>query len=301
MITREIILREQNTEDRINVVILAGVHGNETHAVSAVYRLYRLMLQVTQDNDFRKVINKVNFVFNVNEYGLKHDERGNFFKNSEDTTDCNRIFSTGYLTVDGIKEEVERIVQPKGNKTLILDVHNSIWCTPCVLIDYDKNTDKLLQYLKGTLLDKFVRPCNADTIKKYANSINDNNYAYTVELPGMGIQGDVDTSADLLLQFIVRFATNVHTNNKTDFKFTQDYLPVPIFTKIDNGIVEYKNLKKNKYKKGEPICIVHSLHKNFEDGEIIKAPFKGEIYDVEENLYTYPGKFLFTYGKVLDI
>ena len=116
----------------LNILVMAGVHGNETHAVASVYDLY----QTAGILKFADRINTITYIFNVNEYGLEQDTRDNNYKKLG-TKNCNRLFSTEYKTPDEIKEYIENLPLTYN---LVLDVHNSPKCIPCVLVDYDENT-----------------------------------------------------------------------------------------------------------------------------------------------------------------
>ena len=60
----------------LNILVMAGVHGNETHAVASVYDLY----QTAGILKFADRINTITYIFNVNEYGLEQDTRDNNYK-----------------------------------------------------------------------------------------------------------------------------------------------------------------------------------------------------------------------------
>ena len=143
----------------LNILVMAGVHGNETHAVASVYDLY----QTAGILKFADRINTITYIFNVNEYGLEQDTRDNNYKKAI-TKNCNRLFSTEYKTPDEIKEYIENLPLTYN---LVLAVHNSPKCIPCVLVDYDENTYRLLSNLKGVELIPLVRCTQIGTIKRY--------------------------------------------------------------------------------------------------------------------------------------
>ena len=53
-----------------------------------------------------------------------------------------------------------------------------------------------------------------------------------------------------------------------------------------------------EYKKGDFICDVYDMDKG--TIEIIKAPFDGILYDVDENIYSYSGKPFGIYGRKIE-
>ena len=273
----------------LNILVMAGVHGNETHAVASVYDLY----QTADLLKFADRINTITYIFNINEYGLEQDTRDNNYKKLG-TKNCNRLFSNEYKTPDEIKEYIENLPLTYN---LVLDVHNSPKCIPCVLVDYDENTYRLLSNLKGAELIPLVRCTQIGTVKRYFNRLGWT--AYTVELPDMGVNGDIKESTRLLLQFIETVSDNMFNNKFTNIEVNQDMVTQNLFTKTPNGIIRYtRENVLGEYKKGEFICDVYDMDKG--TIEIIKAPFDGILYDVDENIYSYSGKPFGIYGRKIE-
>lgn len=269
----------------LNVLVISGVHGNETHAVKVVHEFFK-------ETKYLELgfINKITFIFNLNEYGLVSDTRDNNY-NPEISKNCNRLFPTKYETSKEIKEYIENLTT---NFDLVLDVHNSPYCIPCVLIDYDQNTYRLLEVLKGVKLTPLVRATQIGTLKKYFNKFG---RAYTIELPEMGVRGNIEQSKQLIEQFIKVITINIAKNNYCEVPRLQDILSHSLYTHTDHGIISY-NRKENitgKYKKGELICEVHSLESDYV--EEVLAPYNGILYDIDDNVYSYAGKTLAIYGK----
>lgn len=286
-----IVQKTLNGSGEYNILILSGVHGNETHAVAATYQLYEDL-----EKNLSKEFGKVTFVFNVNEYGLISDTRDNLYE-TETSKNCNRLFPNRYKTSEQIKKYIEELNELRPYD-LVLDVHNSSCCISCVLVDYDENTNRLLGLLHDSPLVPLVRNTQIGTIKKFFNEDN-NVYAYTVELGEMGVRGDYIHSAILLKQFIEQIISNFN-NVKIEINLTQDYVVKTLCTRTNNGIIRYE--KENPctyYQKGEPICTV----KNMETSEVeyIEAPFDGILYDIDDNIYSYSGKEFGMFGKKIEV
>ena len=270
----------------LNILVMAGVHGNETHAVASVYDLY----QTAGILKFADRINTITYIFNVNEYGLEQDTRDNNYKKAI-TKNCNRLFSTEYKTPDEIKEYIENLPLTYN---LVLDVHNSPKCIPCVLVDYDENTYRLLSNLKGAELIPLVRCTQIGTIKRYFNRLGWT--AYTVELPNMGVNGDIVESSRLLSQFIETVSDNIFNNKTVNININQDIITQNLYTRTPNGVIRYvRKTILGEYKKDEVICDVYNM--NDTTVETIKAPYDGILYDVDDNIYSYEGKPFGIYGR----
>ena len=279
---------EFGIDNGLDILVISGVHGNETHAVASVYALYQTM-------DLSKIadrVNRITYIFNLNECGLEHDTRDNNYE-KEETKNCNRLFSNEYMTSKEIKEYIENL---PINYDLILDVHNSPSCVPCVLVDYDENTWKLLSNLHGTELIPLVRCTQIGTIKRYFNRLGWT--AYTVELPNMGVNGDIVESSRLLSQFIETVSDNMFNNKTVNININQDIITQNLYTRTSNGVIRY--VRKNilgEYKKDEVICDVYNM--NEDSIETIKAPYDGILYDVDDNIYSYEGKPFGIYGRTI--
>ena len=274
----------------LNILIISGVHGNETHAVATVYDLYKTI-------DLSKIADKVEtitYIFNLNEYGLEQDTRDNNYT-KEETKNCNRLFSNEYATPQEIKEYIEGL---PINYDLVLDVHNSPSCVPCVLVDYDENTWRLLSNLHGAELIPLVRCTQIGTIKRYFNRLGWS--AYTVELPNMGVNGDIKESSRLLSQFIETVSDNMFNNKSVNVEVNQDIIIQNLYTRTSNGVIRYarKNIL-GEYKKDEIICDVYNMNEDFI--ETIKAPYDGILYDVDENIYSFEGKPFGIYGRKIVV
>lgn len=280
-------LHGKNLTGNKKVLVISGVHGNETHAVAATYQLYENMCKFNSSE-----IGKIDFIFNLNEYGLEQDTRDNLYA-KETSTNLNRLFPKEYNTPDEIKDYLKKIVNE--NYDLILDVHNSPCCLDCVLIDYDENTNKLLGVLKDSPLEPMVRPTQIGTIKKLFNKYS---YAYTVELGEMGIRGDYKASAELLRTFIETVIGNM--KDKKTVEVNQDCVVKTLCTKIDNGIIRYERANVvGYYEEGDPICTVKNMHTS--EVEYIEAPFDGILFDVDDNIYSYSGKEFGMFGRKIEI
>lgn len=282
IVTKEIIGSNYNG---LNILIVSGVHGNESHAVKAVYGLYnRINDEILKDVDIIKNnISKIKFIFNLNEYGLCNEERINQYS-KEETKDINRLFPREFNTLDDIKALLH------GEYQIVIDVHNSPSCIPCVLIDYDKYTNKNLTCVEGAELVPLVRHTNIGTIKKHFNG--DITRAFTVELPSMGVAGDFVYSTRLLGDFLCTVISNI---NKPEKQYEVE-LPIDLYTTVEQGIIYYMNTNPLlKYSKGDIIAKVDDI--NTGEREDIIAPFDGILYDINETVYVSNLNSIGMFGK----
>lgn len=262
-----------------NILIISGVHGNETHAVKANWELYQKLSQRSLD-----YIHEIKWVFNLNEYGLVHEIRGNDYK-QEESKDINRMFPKTFMDAAEIRAFVAQ-----QDYDIVIDIHNSPYCIPCILIDHDLNTRKILSSIKGSELIPVIRHTNIGTIKKYFNT---KGYGYTIELPSMGIHGNYTKSVDMLIQFVQTIANNIQNKNEFECKYE---LPIDLYTTIEQGIIEYtREIVTGEYIKDEIIAHVVDLKDGYT--EPIHAPYDGYVFDISDSCYVSNMNAIIMYGK----
>lgn len=271
-------------EDGLKVLIISGVHGNETHSIDVAYELFNRAGELTD-------VRKIDFIFAANKYGLEKNTRENGYKETV-PTDCNRLFPKEYKTPEQLQEYLKGLI---GEHHLVLDIHNSPMCLPCVLIDFDDKADYLLRYCYNTRLLPLVRATQIGTIKKLFNSYYATD-AFTVELPYMGLNNANINGVDYIIDFIEQYQKQCkHAPSKN----ARDYLTQSLYTQTDGGIIKYKReIPIGSYNEGELICKVIKFNSGRE--EFICAPYEGILYDVDDNLYSYSGKAFGIYGKAVQ-
>lgn len=282
----------------LNVLVLSGVHGNETHANAAITKLCN---KVLEEKPYSGLINEIVFITDINTYGLEQDTRDNNYE-EKPVKDCNRLFTKNYKTSEQIKSTIQ--VLSKNCFDLVLDVHNSPMCFPCALIDYDVKAKELMRPLLNTEIRPLLRTTNASTIKRYFNKGNTYTYAYTIELPGMGVIGNINKSVELVDDFIIKVCKYIKAHRKSDvtFDFNLDkYLVEPLCSMVDNGYIVYsKNTYPvGYYHSGDIICNIYK-NSNYPI-QTVTAPYDGILFDVDDNIYSYSGKQFGLYGRDFSI
>lgn len=278
------------------ILVLSGIHGDETQAVKAVLKLAEEISKSV--NSLASALSKVTsytFLHGVNDYGLLTHQRENTFqKETTPSQNLNRLFAPTYQT----PQEVKDLITPEIEAAdIVIDVHNSPVCKNCFLVDYDSYAEKCLSLTKKTALAPLLRVANvgAGTVKSKALSLG--KIGFTVELNGMGFLGsDTDQAATLLQDFLISIIES-YEEPVTPLDNLADYLSVFLYSKI-SGILEWKRLDPlmKKYGKGETICTVTSLDRK--EVQEIKAPFSGGfVYDIPDSLYISKGEPFIEYAK----
>jgi len=147
------------------VLILSGVHGNEYSAVKAGMLLNKI---------YENAINIDVYPF-VNINGLIHNTRDVPDMNSADLN--RQLINDSYDPVIFLKSKIEEY-------DVVIDIHNSPRCSNFVLIDKVDNQSIIKRFCIESNVKYTTRYNNANTIKKYVNSIK-NKIGITYEFNGM--------------------------------------------------------------------------------------------------------------------
>lgn len=252
MIKEEI---ELNIEGKRKILVVCGIHGNESQAVKDVYYLKEHLKNTSMVNPN---IRKITFVV-ANRSGLLANTREYQPDNKSPTSDFNRSFpwkeeaQEKETIIEELKEEVK-------NNDIVIDVHNSPNCIPCVLIDWNgPRFDVICSMLKTmpreSMFTPVIRYSGVDSLKNYANSLG--KFGFTVELGGMGFPRTKQNGFARLFNFINFIADLPADVNMIPFYYedTTRHL-VSSF----EGIIDWENEEKSLYKKGTLICEIDSFY-----------------------------------------
>lgn len=282
-----------------NVLIISGIHGDESHAVAAVLKAATAISKVATDpvSPFNKA-SSFTFLHGVNDYGLMKHTRKNEFKKEDpngDERECdlNRLFKPEYETAAQVKDILASAI---GDADIVIDVHNSPSCKDCFLVDYDSNAEKILSMTSKTSIVPLLRTANVEAGTVKAKALAEGKLGFTVELRGMHTQGvDVNQSAFLLIDFISAIICGRDTPVKACSNL-EDFLSTVIKPRI-TGIVTWKRATPffKKYSKGEVICLVESF--DGKETQEIKAPFAGYVYDILPDFVVHKGEDLIEFAK----
>ena len=110
----------------------------------------------------------------------------------------------------------------------------------------------------------------------------------------MGKNGNVEVTVNYLEDFITVTADNILNEKQYIYENIQQYIPKDFYTTVKHGILN-NPLENRLYKKDEIIAEVIDL--DSEQTEIIKAPYDGVLYDVNETLYVTNKKAIGSYGR----
>lgn len=275
-----------------HILILSGVHGNETNSVKAVAL-----------SDFQRTDKSITVMNAINEPGLTANIR-EYEESEHDSKDLNRSF---FSEKPQLTETVDKIKKAIRTSRIVIDVHSSPACKNIVLLG---NTQKEL-IIKNILTNAGI-PCvswssTPDTIRSYANKI-DSVVGVTVELNGMGqvsqqkldeeiefLQAVVNTLVDSYQEIMYGYETG---EQSTIENFGDDLTNVIVRTE---GVVSYEDFDKlfdKVFMKDEVICSIYDLSHDT-CIEQIKAPWDNcVVIDAEPVAYVTPGTTLLSFAKL---
>jgi len=193
-----------------NILIIAGVHGNE---LTSIYCAYLLSMYEYDNFDFKKIT----IINSINKIGIIKNERE--IPNTS-TSDLNRMFSKEE-NVD-IKEFLEKEI---NEHDIIIDIHTSPKCDNFVLLNQDKSTNSYVDYCEKNNINYLIRYSSANTIKKYC--IDFNKICFTLEL-NMIDYIDFD-SAESGKEIILKIIQNNEINIKKEEPKYKSYIELQTY------------------------------------------------------------------------
>jgi len=257
-----------------NVLVIAGVHGDELTPIYAVSK----MLEKNSFNGVLDHFSKITVINGLNISGLRNNSR-EIASNS--TQDLNRMFSkeTPVECVEILKNNIEK-------NDVIIDIHSSPNCANFALIDIDEYTESIMNWCDDANIICAFRYSGADTIKRYC--LDQGKLAVTIELNKMNVV-DKDSAHDcekMVNNLIVK--SSDFKLKKSDFTIKE---PLRELKTHKEGIID--NYKKNgEYiSEGSVICEIF----DFEMMKIgdIKAETSGYVICQPSNDYVKRGDTVF--------
>ena len=275
-----------------HILVLSGVHGNETNSVKAVAL-----------SDFQHLGKSITVINAINKPGLIANTR-EYKESDHSSKDLNRSFFSEEPQLKDTVDTIKKLIQ---TCKIVVDVHSSPACKNMVLLG---NTQKEL-VIKNILTNAGI-PCiswsnTTDTIRSYANSI-DSVIGITVELNGMGqvSQQRLDEEIEFL-QTVINTLTESYQEIMYDYETGEqstiensgdDLTNITVRTE---GIVSYEDFDKlfdKVFMKDDVICSIYDI-RNRTCVEKIKAPWDNcVVLDAEPVAYATPGTTLLSFAKL---
>lgn len=275
-----------------HILVLSGVHGDETNSVKAVAL-----------SDFQSTGKSITVMNAINKPGLIANTR-EYEESTHDSKDLNRSF---FSEEPQLKETVDKIKKAIQTSRIVVDVHSSPACKNMVLLG---NTQKEL-IIKNILTNAGI-PCvswssTSDTVRSYANKLN-TTIGVTVELNGMGqvSQQKLDEEIEFLRTVIETLVESYQEimydyetgEQSTVENFGDDLTTVTVRTE---GIVSYEDFDKlfdKVFMKDDTICDIYDISHDT-CIEKIKAPWNNcVVVDAEPVAYVTPGTALLSFAKL---
>lgn len=290
---KTININEKGTK---RIAVICGTHGNESHAVKVVQLL---MEKTEKEKLFENTdICSINFVL-LNETGLLANTREYQEENKSSTNDLNRALP--WKAEEDTKEEIiERLKEIIRYNNIIIDVHNSPNCEPCVLVDWNgPRAEEMVDILKDLLAGSFIpviRHSGNDTIKNYVNVCGYSKFGFTIEIPGMGFDKTHLTNYGLIqdsnrLENFIKSIVNSIDKERKNLEYIKPTLVSQYLYCRQKGIINYTPFCADKaysnpfYEKGEVICTITEFGSD-KVIDVVTAPCKGFLVCVNDSYYT---------------
>lgn len=278
MKVRKISSGASYSPNSLNVLIIAGVHGNELTAMNVCNDLYNHFSKCHNSLILNANLTVLNY---VNEYGLKKCVRE--WASVENNNDLNRYH---YCEDDVVKNEREYLKKVILQNDIVIDIHSSPNISEFFLID--NNSCINLEYFKENGIPYVVRDFDGKTIKSFClGSFNTNQkkiLGFTFETNGMKeVNFESSKRSFNILRKVIEDIDNLYKANinAEALKLNFDELLQPCFS-LCTGFIKSK-YKTNKlglffYKDEKIVEIVDYKDENriFE----IKSPTNGILVEL---------------------
>lgn len=265
------------------LLIVCGVHGNETSAVASVVELKKDIKLLKLKN-----ISSIRFMIGVNETGILYNTREYVNVSDNGGNDLNRLFQKD----DGLSRKNEIILSIKNavsNSDYVIDVHASPFIKNCVTIDYDESVGYLDNFFRLNNIFHVIRnTASNNTLKKYACSKG--KIGITAEINGMGFSSNLILNVNFI-KSIIDSLDGIGKKDITTYStaFQKEIglnsISFDIFSKKE-GIIKYVSHLKDdilgRYPAKAVIAYIYDYHDNLID--TVEAPCLGTLYAVSENL-----------------
>ena len=275
-----------------HILVLSGVHGNETNSVKAVAL-----------SDFQHMGKSITVINAINKPGLIANTR-EYKEPDHSSKDLNRSFFSEEPQLKDTVDTIKKLIQ---TYKIVVDVHSSPACKNIVLLG---NTQKEL-IIKNILTNAGI-PCvswssTTDTIRSYANSI-DAVIGVTVELNGMGQVSQQKLNEEIeFLQTVINTLVESYQEIMYDYETGEQSIIENSGNDLTNiiarteGIVSYEDFDKlfdKVFMKDEVICSIYDISHDT-CIEKIKAPWDNcVVVDAEPVAYATPGTDLLSFAKL---
>lgn len=290
-----------NTESKLNILVVAGVHGNEHNAVLAAYRLYRALEDETDPN--LKPKHKVRFLLGLNTWGLLNSTRE--WGTREDVypdplldepgIDFNRVFDEKYAETTA-KEARDRVIDAIESSDIVIDVHNSPACENMVVINNDEYAASTVKFLDECHMDRYmVRESTTGTIKKYATSRG--KAAFTVELGGMTL-GPLDGSVMIDQAAYLKTLVSLLDARMPRFEKGKPLPPWQLAMAVPArafGMIDDVKFSRHVEMKAGEVFATMVTDSDNPDDRVFRAPCDGRLVACMPTRFVKPGDEIFTW------
>jgi predicted deacylase len=245
-----------------NILIIAGVHGEEVTPVYSLSIFLRQYVEVVKQ-DFKSIT----VINGINMDGLKHGTRD---VPNNSTSDLNRMFvyETKTNALSLLKEHIEE-------SDIVIDVHSSPSCMDFALIDIDEYMNSMKGWCDKSSVPAAFRYSGADTIKRYCLDMG--KPALTIELNKLNVidYASAKNGAEILTRLILR-SKDYAKIEKKEPGYVKELVEIKTYVA---GIVDYHLKNGQHFSAGDTLYsiqdlelnIIHDYVANF-DGFVVCEP-----------------------------
>jgi predicted deacylase len=176
-----VTIKENSAKDTKNVLIIAGVHGDEIGTISLAYDLIHVIRNMDRLNLLAQkfpFLYKLTIIPVANYEGMRIGKR--------DVVHINNDMNRGWDTSRYASEIRQEIIDEIERADVVIDMHSSENCDSMLYINSnDENHRKVIGFAEHLGLHYCVTNTKNDTIKSFVNTIP-NKIGITWEQKGLG-------------------------------------------------------------------------------------------------------------------
>ena len=267
---------EGSRKDGKNVLVIAGVHGDELTPIYTVGSMVKSKSGLL--NEPLKFVKSITIINCLNISGLRSGSRET---SSNATNDLNRMLSNEDETdcLEILKEHIEK-------NDVVIDIHSSPTCAEFALVDIDEYTRSIMGWCEESNIKCAFRHSGANTIKRYC--LEQDKLAVTLEINKMNtVDRESANRCMIMVQNLIKSCPDFEVEKG------EPLIEEPVREKktYQEGIIDFWCKNGDSFLPGTVLCEIFDFEMN-KIGEV-KAEIAGWVVCEPSSSYVKRGDTLF--------